>query len=513
MVSRSGDREIGIGFARVMLRSVFEEERLFCFVLFCFLSASVAACVGTRRDAMSSATARVRIETRIRPGSTATIEQVRRATEAFVLTRKGCVDDARAGALVDGDAGDWASECGAFLRANAERVAVAEVEWFDAEEDCAAGDGGGDGAAAVDVVAGGARMALATPRARRLLAWQFELVVDVYALNEDEPGEEMEDGEEIATYREWSLPSVDFEGAWESLVFDEDEVKSTLLRYASNALLFSERGVDAQLISWNRVILLHGPPGTGKTTMCKALAQKLSIRFNDVYKQSLFVEVNAHSLFSRWFSESGKLVSKLFAKIQELLEDEETMVFVLVDEVESLAAARQGAANGSEPSDAIRVVNALLTQIDALKSRPNAFVLTTSNITEAIDLAFVDRADIKCYIGPPGVRARYDILRSCVEELVRRKLVTPSPSSDDVVRAYKLDDFDCRTSTDSVALGEIAEACEGLSGRALRKLPFLAYNAVGSKTTCSTAKYLQSMLMQAKRELAARQNMNSTAAA
>lgn len=426
-----------------------------------------------------------------------------------MLTRKGCVDDARAGALVDGDAGDWASECGAFLRANAERVAVAEVEWFD--EECA-GDGG-DGAAAVDVVAGGARMALATPRARRLLAWQFELVVDVYALNEDEPGEEMEDGEEIATYREWSLPSVDFEGAWESLVFDEDEVKSTLLRYASNALLFSERGVDAQLISWNRVILLHGPPGTGKTTMCKALAQKLSIRFNDVYKQSLFVEVNAHSLFSRWFSESGKLVSKLFAKIQELLEDEETMVFVLVDEVESLAAARQGAANGSEPSDAIRVVNALLTQIDALKSRPNAFVLTTSNITEAIDLAFVDRADIKCYIGPPGVRARYDILRSCVEELVRRKLVTPSPSSDDVVSAYKLDDFDCRTSTDSVALGEIAEVCEGLSGRALRKLPFLAYNAVGSKTTCSITKYLQSMLTQAKRELVARQNMNSTATA
>jgi cytidylate kinase len=458
----------------------------------------------------TTAVARVRIETRIRPGSTATIAQVRRATETFVLTRKGCVDDARVGALVDGDDGDWASECGVFLRANAERVAVAEVEWFDEDR---AGDGGGDGVAAgVDVVAGGARTAQPT-RARRLLAWQFELVVDVYALNEDEPGEEMEDGEEIATYREWSLPSVDFEGTWESLVFDEDEVKSTLLRYASNALLFSERGVDAQLISWNRVILLHGPPGTGKTTMCKALAQKLSIRFNDVYKQSLFVEVNAHSLFSRWFSESGKLVSKLFAKIQELLEDEETMVFVLVDEVESLAAARQGAANGSEPSDAIRVVNALLTQIDALKSRPNAFVLTTSNITEAIDLAFVDRADIKCYIGPPGVRARYDILRSCVEELVRRKLIAPSASSDDVVSAYKLNDFDCRTSTDSIALGDVAEACEGLSGRALRKLPFLAYNAVGSKTTCSTAKYLQSMLTQAKRELAARQNMNSTAAA
>lgn len=43
-------------------------------------------------------------------------------------------------------------------------------------------------------------------------------------------------------------------------------------------------------------------------------------------------------------------------------------------------------------------------QLDALKSYPNVLVLTTSNITEAIDLAFVDRADIKAYVGPPGMQ-------------------------------------------------------------------------------------------------------------
>ncbi len=45
-------------------------------------------------------------------------------------------------------------------------------------------------------------------------------------------------------------------------------------------------------------------------------------------------------------------------------------------------------------------------QLDALKAYPNVLVLTTSNITEAIDLAFVDRADIKAYVGPPGAQVR-----------------------------------------------------------------------------------------------------------
>lgn len=50
--------------------------------------------------------------------------------------------------------------------------------------------------------------------------------------------------------------------------------------------------------------------------------------------------MNAHSLFSKWFSESGKLIGRLFTKIQEVVEDDESLVFVLIDEVESLTAAR-----------------------------------------------------------------------------------------------------------------------------------------------------------------------------
>jgi hypothetical protein len=54
---------------------------------------------------------------------------------------------------------------------------------------------------------------------------------------------------------------------------------------------------------------------------CKALAQKLAIRFGGRYPAGCsLVEVNAHSLFSRYFSESGKLVGRLFSRISELVE-------------------------------------------------------------------------------------------------------------------------------------------------------------------------------------------------
>ena len=65
--------------------------------------------------------------------------------------------------------------------------------------------------------------------------------------------------------------------------------------------------------------------------------------------------------------QSGKLVQKMFGKIHEMIADKDALVCVLIDEVESLTAARKSAMAGSEPSDAIRVVNALLTQIDQIR--------------------------------------------------------------------------------------------------------------------------------------------------
>ncbi|KAH9776411.1 Pachytene checkpoint protein 2-like [Citrus sinensis] len=342
-----------------------------------------------------------------------------------------------------------------------------------------------------------------------LLFWQVKPVVQVFQLSEEGPCEELSGDGQLSSFNEWILPAKEFDGMWESLIY-ESGLKQRLLHYAASALMFAEKGVNPFLVSWNRIVLLHGPPGTGKTSLCKALAQKLSIRFSSRYPQCQLVEVNAHSLFSKWFSESGKLVAKLFQKIQEMVEEENNLVFVLIDEVESLAAARKAALSGSEPSDSIRVVNALLTQMDKLKSSPNVIILTTSNITAAIDIAFVDRADIKAYVGPPTLQARYEILRSCLQELIRTGIISNFQDCDQSmlpnfsILKEKLSNPDIQEADRSQhfykQLLEAAEACEGLSGRSLRKLPFLAHAALANPNGCDPSKFLLTVIDTARKE-------------
>ena len=207
--------------------------------------------------------------------------------------------------------------------------------------------------------------------------------------------------------------------------------------------------------------------------------------------------------------------------LQEMIDEEDCLVFVLIDEVESLTSARKAAVSGSEPVDAIRAVNALLKQLDGRKAQPNVMVLTTSNITEAIDLAFVDRADIKAYIGPPPAHARYEILRTCLEELQRVGIITDSclpvryhEISSDRRASTCMDEAEAAQQNVSRALLKAAVATEGFSGRALRKLPFLAHaTSHNMGSSCSSLQFIAALERAARLEGQDRESLSALAAA
>jgi hypothetical protein len=50
----------------------------------------------------------------------------------------------------------------------------------------------------------------------------------------------------------------------------------------------------------------------------------------DSFTSGRLVEINSHSLFSKWFSESGKLVQKLFDAVHEMIANEEQLVVVMI---------------------------------------------------------------------------------------------------------------------------------------------------------------------------------------
>uniref|UniRef100_A0A914Y1M6 AAA+ ATPase domain-containing protein n=1 Tax=Panagrolaimus superbus TaxID=310955 RepID=A0A914Y1M6_9BILA len=276
------------------------------------------------------------------------------------------------------------------------------------------------------------------------------------------------DSESSVASHHWQLPCKEFDDIWENLIFD-DNIKNDLLSFVYALLKLSDRGTNSNIIAVNRMILLHGPPGTGKTSLCKALAQRLTVRLSNRYKRSIFIEVNSHSLFSKWFAESGKLIMKLFEQIEECASDAHQLVFVLIDEVESLTIGRTSSYKGNDPSDALRSVNAVLTQMDKIRRLKNVLVLTTSNITEALDEAFVDRADVNRYVGHPSEYAIYGIWLTVIKELQRVDIIDQSIALSPVSSFPRFNEY-------SQKLLVLASHCRGISGRTIRKLPVLAYS-------------------------------------
>lgn len=249
------------------------------------------------------------------------------------------------------------------------------------------------------------------------------------------------------------LPSQDFEGLWESLHFD-DRIKQRFYGYATVALKLaslSGKSVDdsyMDILANNKLLLVHGPPGTGKTTICKALCHKLSIRREfsqelcpiDAAHKGIVVEISCAQIFSRWFGESSKNLASIFNDVENLLkvnQQDGSFVCLLIDEVEAIAFARSDLLNKNESTDGVRVVSTLLTQLDRLKKYNNLLVLATSNLIDSLDPAFVDRADGIFYIGNPSLNGVVKILSLGLRGLISKGLIAVMGDSSTVLESQK----------------------------------------------------------------------------
>ena len=121
-----------------------------------------------------------------------------------------------------------------------------------------------------------------------------------------------------------------------------------------------------------RGILLHGPSGTGKTLMAKAVATQ---------SEANFVSVRGPELLSKWVGESERGIREIFKRARQ-----SAPCVIFFDEIDSIAPIR-GA--GGETAVTERVVSQLLTELDGMENMHGVVVLAATNRADMIDPALL----------------------------------------------------------------------------------------------------------------------------
>src|SRR5437868_6577477 len=158
------------------------------------------------------------------------------------------------------------------------------------------------------------------------------------------------------------------------------------LRYPE---IFERLGVDPP-----KGVLLHGPPGTGKTRLARAVANE---------SDANFFHIAGPEIMGSAYGESEKKLREIF---EEAAKAAPSIIFI--DEIDSIAPKRGQVSGEAEK----RLVAQLLTLLDGIEPRQNTVVIAASNRPEAIDEALrrPGRFDREIVVGVPDEPGRREIL-------------------------------------------------------------------------------------------------------
>ncbi|KAH0498623.1 hypothetical protein TgHK011_005868 [Trichoderma gracile] len=186
------------------------------------------------------------------------------------------------------------------------------------------------------------------------------------------------------------IPSVTWDqvGALEKV---REQLHMSIIGPIKNPELYQEFGLRRPAGA-----LLWGPPGCGKTLVAQAVANEA---------QASFILINGPELLNKYVGESERAVRELFQRARS-----STPCILFFDEIDSLVPRRDNASTDA----GVRVVNALLTELDGAQDRSGIYVMGTTNRPDMIDAAMLrpGRLSVRLFVDLPTPAERVDILRA-----------------------------------------------------------------------------------------------------
>nr|WP_315103200.1 CDC48 family AAA ATPase [uncultured Fretibacterium sp.] len=183
--------------------------------------------------------------------------------------------------------------------------------------------------------------------------------------------------------------------SWEDIGGLED-VKEELIQAVSWPLRHAEV-FERYSVQPTRGIMLHGPSGTGKTLLAKALAKESGVNF---------ISVKGPSLMSRYVGESERAIREVFRTARQAAPS-----ILYFDEIESLIPIRGREAGGSAFTE--RVIGQFMSEMSGIEDLQGVVVLATTNRLDLVDPALLvaGRFDLVLELPLPDAAARESIFR------------------------------------------------------------------------------------------------------